>query len=129
MESRAERRGKQRFVLHLTVHFRLLAKGSHSRWGNGTIHDISSSGISFRSRRQLPVGGHVELIIDWPAARADQYPVTLHATGLVVRSSGSKIAVQIPSHRFRVQTGTAIPWAPRLDPALPPPGPRLVFRI
>jgi hypothetical protein len=51
----------------------------------------------------------MELIIDWPAVRTDQFPVTLHATGLVVRSSGSKTAVQIPSHRFRIQTETAHP--------------------
>ena len=75
-----------------------------SRWGNGTIHDISSSGISFRTRRPLPVGGHVELIIDWPATHDDRYPITLHATGFVVRRSGNKIAVQIPSPRFVIQT-------------------------
>jgi PilZ domain len=104
-----ERRGKQRFALGLTVHFRLSVKGFQSRWGTGTMQDMSSTGVSFRSRRQLPVGGHVELIIDWPAVRTDHFPVALHATGLVVRSSGSKTAVQIPSHRFRIQTETAHP--------------------
>jgi hypothetical protein len=109
MKYRQERRGKQRFVVDLTVHFRLSIKGFPSRWGTGTVHDMSSSGVSFRSRRQLPVGGHLELIIDWPCVRADKHPITLHATGLVVRSSGSKTAVQIPSHRFRIQTETAHP--------------------
>lgn len=78
-----------------------------SRWGTGTIHDISSSGVSFRSRRTLPVGCHLELIIDWPATQSDRYPVTLHATGFVVRRSGNKIAVQIPSPRFVIQTEAA----------------------
>jgi hypothetical protein len=49
------------------------------------------------------------MIIDWPSARADQRAVTLHATGLVVRSSGSKTAVRLPFHRFLVETGTAHP--------------------
>ena len=109
MGLRYERRGKQRFVLDLTVHFRLSLKGFTSRWGTGTIHDMSSSGVSFRSRRQLPVGGHLELVIDWPAVRGDQRPITLHATGFVVRSNGSKIAVQIPSHRFRIETEPSYP--------------------
>jgi len=103
MDPRYERRGKQRFKIALTIRFRLSRKGSMSRWGNGTIHDISSSGISFRSRRPLPVGGHLELIIDWPATHGDSTPVTLHATGFVVRRDGNKIAVQIPSPRFRIQ--------------------------
>jgi hypothetical protein len=107
MDPRYERRGKQRFKLALTVHFRLSRKGSMSRWGNGTIHDISSSGLSFRTRRPLPVGGHVELIIDWPASYDDRYPITLHATGFVVRRSGNKIAVQIPTPRFVIQTEAA----------------------
>jgi PilZ domain len=109
MQVRHERREKQRFVLDLTVHFRLSLKGLPSRWGTGTIQDMSSSGVSFRSRRQLPVGGHLELIVDWPSARADEYPISLHATGIVVRSSGSKTAVQIPSHRFRIATHPAQP--------------------
>jgi hypothetical protein len=111
MELGYERREKQRFVLNLTVHYRLSLKGTASRWGTGTIHDMSSNGVSFRSRRQLPVGGHLELVIDWPAARPDQRPITLHATGFVVRSSGNKTAVQIPSHRFRIDNEPDYPMS------------------
>jgi hypothetical protein len=99
-----ESRGKRRFELDLTVHFRLSLKGSTSRWGSGTIQNISSSGISLRCRRPLPVGGHLELIVEWPATQDGQYPIHLHATGFVVRSSGSRTALRISSHRFRIAT-------------------------
>ena len=110
MNSGLERRGKQRFVLTLTVHFRVSVKGFKSRWGTGTVYDMSSGGLSFRSRRQLPMGGHLELIIDWPATHSRrQFPIHLHATGFVVRHSGTKTAVRITSHRFRIETEAAEP--------------------
>ena len=99
-----ESRAKRRFELDLTVHFRLSLKGSTSRWGVGTIQNMSSSGISLRCRRPLPVGGHLELIVDWPAHQDGEYPIHLHATGFVVRSSGSKTALRISSHHFRSAT-------------------------
>jgi hypothetical protein len=63
---------------------------------------MSSSGVSFRCRRPLPLGGHLELIVDWPGPPDDQRLVSLHASGFVVRSSRTKAAVRITSHRFHV---------------------------
>jgi PilZ domain len=108
-QKHTERRTNQRFELALPAHFRLSVKGSPSRWGTGTIHDISSTGISLRSRRPLPVGSHLELLIDWPAIHGGQYPMQLHATGFVVRSSGTKTALRIASHRFRIEHEIAQP--------------------
>ena len=108
-ETHIEKRGTQRFELPLTAHFRLSKRGVPSRWGTGTVHDISSSGISLRSRRSLPEGCHLELLLDWPAAHDGQFPMHLHATGFVVRSSGSKAAMRITSHRFRIATEVAQP--------------------
>jgi hypothetical protein len=68
----------------------------------GTIQDMSSSGVSFRCRRPLPVGGHVDLIVDWPFPLDHQRLVNLHASGFVVRSSRTKAAVRITSHRFQI---------------------------
>jgi hypothetical protein len=100
MEQPSERREKRRFVLAHTVRFRLSAKRSTSRWTIGTIQDMSSSGVSFRCRRPLPLGGHLELIVDWPATLGNPRLVNLHASGFVVRSSRTKTAVRITSHRF-----------------------------
>jgi hypothetical protein len=113
MERLSERRGKQRFVLTHTVHFRLSAKRPTSRWAIGTIEDMSSSGVSFRCRRPLPLGGHLELIVDWPAPLADRRLVSLHASGFVVRSSRTKAAVRITSHRFHIVDCSVVPLSQR----------------
>jgi hypothetical protein len=102
MEPVSERREKRRFLLAHTIRFRLSAKRPTSRWASGTIQDMSSSGVSFRCRRPLPLGGHLELIVDWPSPLDDQRLVSLHASGFVVRSSRAKAAVRITSHRFHI---------------------------
>ncbi len=102
MDRVSERREKRRFVLSYTIRFRLSAKQPTSRWAVGTIQDMSSTGVSFRCRRPLPIGGHMELIVDWPAPLEDQRLVSLHASGFVVRSSRTKAAVRITSHHFHV---------------------------
>jgi hypothetical protein len=63
---------------------------------------MSSSGISFRCRRPLPVGGHLELIVDWPSSLGNRRLVNLHASGFVVRSTSTGAAVRITSHRFHL---------------------------
>lgn len=108
-ETQVERRGRLRFPLALTVHFRLTRKGPPSRWGTGAVSDMSSTGISFRCRKALPVGGHMELCIDWPTARDNDCPLRLRATGFVVRSQGAKTAIQITWHDLGAQPVPAIP--------------------
>ena len=80
MDLVSERREKRRFALVHTIRFRLSAKRPTSRWAIGTIQDMSSNGISFRCRRPLPLGGHLELVVDWPAPLDDQRLVSLHAS-------------------------------------------------
>ncbi|MDE3166589.1 MAG: PilZ domain-containing protein [Acidobacteriota bacterium] len=104
-----ERREKQRYDIQLPVHFRVSQKGAAARWSNGVTCDISSGGVSFRTRRPIPAGAHVELIIYWPAAHGDLYPVELQATGLVVRSTATRTAVAITAHRFRIDMTPAAP--------------------
>jgi len=98
-----ERRARRRFGLPLTVQFRLTRKGSTSHWDTGTIHDMSSNGISFQCRGPLPVGCRLELNIAWPATRGAPCLTQLHATGFVVRSSAAKAAVQIAWHRLCIE--------------------------
>jgi hypothetical protein len=102
MDSVPERREKRRFVLAHTIRFRLSARQPTSRWAVGTIQDMSSSGVSFRCRRPIPLGGHLELVVDWPASLGNHRLVSLHASGFVVRSSRTKAAVRITSHRFHI---------------------------
>ncbi|MEO8593805.1 MAG: PilZ domain-containing protein [Candidatus Solibacter sp.] len=104
-----DRREKRRYPLPLTIHFRLTTDGITSRWGVGTAHDISSGGLSLRCRREFPIGGRLELIVEWPATQSGKYPISLHASGLILRSRGTRAAVQLTSHRFEVESHIAMP--------------------
>ena len=105
----AERRTNQRYGIHLPIHFRVSQKGAASRWGTGVTCDVSSNGVSFKCRRPLPLGVHVEMIIDWPARHDDVHPIDLQATGFVVRSSATRAAIRMTSKRFRIELSPAQP--------------------
>jgi hypothetical protein len=102
-----ERRLNRRFHLRLPVHYRLSLKGEPSRAGSGLTCDISTTGINFRSRRPLPVGAHIEVVVTWPAHYDDIYPIDLQITGFVVRSDNGRTAVRITSHKFRIGSAPA----------------------
>jgi len=104
-----DRRMNQRFAIHLPIHFRISQKGASSRWGTGVTTDISSGGVSFRCRRPLPVGAHIEMVIDWPAKYDNAYPVDLQSTGFIVRSDGNKTAVRMTARHFRIDAVPAEP--------------------
>jgi len=99
-----ERRTTRRYELHLPVHFRISQKGVVARWGSGLTRDISTSGLSFRTRKPLPVGSHIELVVEWPAKYGDQQTIDLQLTGFIVRSDSGRTAVRITSHRFRIDS-------------------------
>ena len=101
LKSAQERRTDRRFNVQLPLHFRVSQRTSSSRWGVGITTDMSSGGLSFRCRRAIPVGSHVELIIAWPAQH-DDHPIDLVATGFVVRSSATKASIRMTSRRFRI---------------------------
>jgi hypothetical protein len=71
--------------------------------------DISTAGLSFRCRRALPVGAHIELNIEWPA-RHNSEPIDLQLTGFVMRSDNGRTAVRVTSHRFRMAEAPAQPY-------------------
>ncbi|HWB83758.1 MAG TPA: PilZ domain-containing protein [Bryobacteraceae bacterium] len=113
MEKKAdERRGNKRYDVRLSLRFRLTKKGSLTRWGSGTTCNMSTDGICFRSRRPLPVGSHLELLIEWPAQVGDSQPMHLQATGFVVWNSAGRTAVHLASRKFRV-TAAEMPAAIR----------------
>ena len=98
----ADRRNNQRYGIHIPIQFRFSQKGTTSRWGSGTTGDFSSHGVRFRCRRPVPVGAHIEMVIDWPAKQEGVRPIHLHATGFVVRSTGSEAAVRMTSCHFEI---------------------------
>ena len=107
--TQSERRRNRRYDMRLPVHYRVAEKGVMPRTGTGTTCDLSTHGLSFRCRRALPVGAHIELVVDWPSKFGEMYPIELQATGFVVRSNGGRIAVQVTSRKFHVN---AVPYQP-----------------
>ena len=97
-----ERRHNRRYPLRLPLQYRLSLKGEAPRTGSGMTMDMSANGISFRSRRPLPPGAHIEIVVNWPAKHADMYPIDLQLTGFVVRSDPSRTAVRMTSKRFKI---------------------------
>jgi len=77
-------------------------KGALVRFGTGLTCEIGPTGLSFRCRKPLPVGAHVELNIDWPARHAEIYPISLQITGFILRSDANCTAVRLASRKFRV---------------------------
>jgi hypothetical protein len=99
-----ERRSSRRYELHLPIHFRVSQKGVIARWGTGVTREMSTTGLSFRARKPLPIGAHVEMIVDWPAKYAEEQPIDLQLTGFVVRSDNHRTAVRVTSRRFRINS-------------------------
>jgi hypothetical protein len=102
-----ERRGNLRYDLRLPLRYRVSQKGAPPYMGSGLTQDLSIQGVSFRCRKPLPVGAHVELLVDWPAKYGDVYPVELQVTGFILRSASGKTAVRMTSHRLRVSAVAA----------------------
>ncbi len=103
-----EQRTNPRYDLRLSLHYRIALRGEPLIAGSGLTLDLSVGGISFRCRKPLPVGVHIELSIDWPA-RHGVYPIELQATGFVVRSDHGRTAVRMTSHKLRVSQAAATP--------------------
>ena len=105
----ADRRINPRYDIPLPIHYRVSQKGATSRWATSVTCDISSTGVSFRCRKRLPIGAHIEMVIDWPNGTTEVYATELVATGFVVRSSAYKSAVSMTSHRFRLELTPSAP--------------------
>jgi hypothetical protein len=109
-KSNEEWRNNHRFNLQLPIHFRVSQRGETSRWASGVTCEMSSTGVTFRCRKALPVGAHIEMAIEWPE-RQESFPMELLATGFVVSSSATKAVVNMTAHRFRVDLNPASPMA------------------
>lgn len=97
-----ERRAEPRYDLRLPLHYRISQRGQPAISGSGMTLDLSVHGISFRCRKPLPVGVHIEVTVDWPARYGEVYPIELQATGFVVRSDHGRTAMRMTSHKLRV---------------------------
>jgi hypothetical protein len=102
-ENASERRRGRRYEVCLGVQYAVSQGGESARSGLGTTVDMSTSGLSFRCHRPLPVGAHIRLVLDWPALHEGTHPIELHANGFVVRSDKSRTAVRLTWHKLFVR--------------------------
>jgi len=109
VKSTIERRANTRYELRMPLRYRVSQKGEAPYVGTGLTQDLSIHGIGFRCRKSLPVGAHVELLVDWPAKYQDQHPLELQVTGFVLRSENGRTAMRMTSHRLRVLEDPAQP--------------------
>jgi hypothetical protein len=102
-----ERRTGNRYTVRLPIHYRISQRGGLERSGTGTTYELSSNGLSFRARKPLAIGSHLEMVIEWPARYGDIYPIDLQATGFVVRNDNGRTSVKVTSRKFRILTQMA----------------------
>jgi hypothetical protein len=101
-----ERRSNPRYGLRLPLFYRVAQRGEPEISGAGLTLDISTHGISFRCRKPLPLGIHIEVSVEWPARYRDDRPIELLGTGFVVRSDHGRAAMRMTSHRLLVSRRT-----------------------
>ena len=93
------RRSCVRYGMRLALRYRISQKTDFQRWSSGVTCELSIRGLSFQTRREVPVGSHIEVRVDWPAKHGESN-LELRITGVVLRCADGIIAVRALSHRF-----------------------------
>lgn len=101
-----DRRSDRRYALRLDLRWKLIRRRRILEAGTGETVDFSSGGVLFETSRSMPVGLNVELSIAWPVLLHNVAQLQLVVMGKVVRSHGSRTAIQMTQHEFRT-VGTA----------------------
>lgn len=102
-----ERRAGYRYPVSLDLSYRDLTGKKVT--GQGTTINISSSGILFAAEHPLPVHTNVELMLRWPVLLDNEVPLQLRVNGKVMRSDGTRAAIEILQYEFRISARRARP--------------------
>jgi glycine/D-amino acid oxidase-like deaminating enzyme len=103
----SDRRGNSRFPVREEVRYRLLRAKSQDIQGTGKTIDMSSGGVFFATKGELPHGRLVEFSVNWPARLGGVCPLQFVAVGRVVRSDGAGVVVSIKRYQFKTRKATA----------------------
>ena len=96
-----ERRAKQRFPLDLTLRF-TVSKGHRKQiQGHGTVVNISSNGVAFRTETELASGLPIEASMEWPIALNGDCMLRVSLEGRVVRVGNGLAVMSLARHEFR----------------------------
>jgi hypothetical protein len=90
-----DRRRSPRFPIVEAIHYRSLEIS-----GAGRTIDIGTQGVLFTTEHWLEPGQIVEVVMDWPVARAET-PLELEAAGRLVRSEPGLAVLEIARYEFR----------------------------
>lgn len=96
-----DRRTDRRYELRLDLRWKLIRRRRILETGTGETVDFSSGGVLFDSGRPMPVGLNVELAISWPVLLHNVAQLQLVVSGRIVRTQGSRAAIQMTQHEFR----------------------------
>jgi PilZ domain-containing protein len=96
-----ERRTNTRFPI--IQDFRYTVRGSGPAENLGHLMNLSSSGLSFTADGPLAVGQCLDAAIDWPAKLEGGVQIELILSGVVVRTDGTAIALEIRRHEFKTR--------------------------
>ena len=97
---RSERRAHIRFPTTLEVRYT-----TSGRQGRGHTIDLSSSGLRFRADKPLLTGQSIAVYIDWPILLEGDVKLQLVLSGVVVRTDGTEVAVQIHQQVMKPGSG------------------------
>jgi c-di-GMP-binding flagellar brake protein YcgR len=103
-EPAPDRRASVRYPLTLNVRYSVSRRRAPVEMCLGQLIDLSSSGLRFVGQGPLEPGLKLEIAINWPVLLDDHVQLQLIVTGVVVRSSGTEIALQIQRHDFRTRS-------------------------
>jgi hypothetical protein len=96
-----DRRSDRRYDLRLELRWKLIRRRRLLETGTGQTIDVSSGGVLFDTGRGMPLGLNVQLAIAWPVLLRNSAQLQLVVSGKIVRSFGSRTAIQITQHEFR----------------------------
>ena len=100
---RIDRRLTSRFPVKQEIRYRMMVSRTVAKSGVGMTLDISSGGILFTTKEELPIGRLVEIAMHWPARLNGTCPLQFVASGRVLRSNGNTAAVRIQRYEFRTR--------------------------
>ena len=98
---RTDQRRHRRYPIVLDAEFELLSKGRVDLMGYARTLNISSGGVLLSASAPLPAGRSIKLAVNWPFLLEGVCLLRLIVRGRIVRSEGTRVAVQNLHHEFR----------------------------
>ena len=99
-----EKRNQLRFPLNCEISFQVVpCNGVAKLHGVGSLIDVSSKAVSFRTETDLPPRIQLQIAIPWPACLANGCTLKLVVSGSVMRKCSKVVVVSMDWHEFRTR--------------------------